>query len=319
MNGGTVFVSYSELDAYRQCPLKWALGYSQLWTRVPGEGSPLARGGLWHRVMQTHYEAIRAGRTAPDGHWVEHPSAATGQRILEQAAQAASLLLVDQATGEQTEDQVLLSWMYQGYLDRYGLDEPWEVVAVERAGQTRLRTPRGGASRFVLKYKMDLVVRDHDTSGAPFKIVDHKSTADFSREKEIDLDDQFGLYTWAFERETGVRAHAVVRSDARTRRNKAPMSLADRFNRVSTHRSERELANIALDAYHTARAAYGAQREQLVHSSPAPDRCTWRCDFLEAHLALRKGIAATPVVLRDFGFYQREAKHQEYTKQEGQG
>ncbi len=104
----------------------------------------------------------------------------------------------------------------------------------------------------------------------------------------------------------------MIRSDARTRRNKGPMQLSDRFRRVQTFRGERELENIAADALHTAQAAY--REGNPVYSSPDPQQCGWKCDFLEPHLAARKGQASMPVILKDFGFHQREAKHQEYTK-----
>jgi len=317
----TITVSYSELDSYRQCPLKHSLGYLNLWTREQKEGSPLARGSLWHLVMQTHYDTIRRLRVSDtrfhlDGRptFLEHPSKAKTQEILEACIRAVTPLLVNTATGEQDEDQELIAWMYAGYLEQYGIDEGWELLGVERASSVRLLTERGGKSRFLLKYKIDLVIRD--LAVGQIKVVDHKSASNFSRPTEIAIDDQFGLYTWAYHADTGKRPLSIIRSDARTQRNKSPMRLEDRFRRVETFRSDKELANIALDAYRTAKQAYtpGA----LVHSNPAPDRCVWRCDFLEPHIAMRKGLARPDVVLRDYGFYQREAKHQEYTKDEGQ-
>ncbi|HEU5046102.1 MAG TPA: PD-(D/E)XK nuclease family protein [Nocardioidaceae bacterium] len=315
----TITVSYSELDAFRQCGLKHALNYLQLWSRPPGEGTPLSRGSAWHEILQTHYLTIRRHRTGQDKQgnpkWIEHPNTALRTRMLTECVETVTRLhLVDQHTGEQTEQQELLAWMYQGYLDQYGIDEPWQILGVERAGSVWLLTERGGRSRFRLKYKIDLVIRDLQTN--QLKVVDHKSAANFSRPAEIDIDDQFGLYNWAYWREHGQRPIAVIRSDARTQRNKGPMKLEDRFRRVQTFRSDAELENIALDAYRTAKAAYSPSRD--VYSSPAPDRCTWRCDYLEAHLAARKGIAPMDTVLADFGFERRAVKHQEYTKDEGQ-
>jgi hypothetical protein len=312
----TITVSYSELDAYRQCPLKHSLGYLNLWTKEAKEGSALSRGSAWHEILQTHYLTIRRMRTKDNGEWLYLPSSAKQREILMSARSAVAIsgLIGDIRTGAQSEQQELLAWMYDGHCKQYGIDLDWRILGVERAGQTRLLTESGYPSRFILKYKIDLVIYDEAT--AQLKVVDHKSAADFSRKAEIDIDDQFGLYTWAYQRETGKRPASVVRSDARTRRNKGPMKLEDRFRRIPTHRNDAELNNIALDAYRTAKMAYG--RGSLVHSSPAPDRCTWRCDFLEAHLAMRKGIAAPRTVLKDFGFFQREAKHQEYTKDEGQ-
>ena len=41
MANNKIVVSYSELDTFRQCPMKHALAYKQRWTRPVEEGSPL--------------------------------------------------------------------------------------------------------------------------------------------------------------------------------------------------------------------------------------------------------------------------------------
>lgn len=308
-----VDVSYSELDAYRQCPLKWQLAYQQLWSAPSVEGTPLNRGSAWHAILQTHYTTIKEFKTKPDGRWTERLSKARTQELLERCATFVFRQhLVDPHTGEVTEQQDLLAWMYQGYLEMYGIDESWQILGVEQAGRVPLLTERGHASRFRLRYKVDLAILDLQTR--QLKVLDHKSAQNFSRPAEVDIDDQFGLYTWAWWREHGRRPISIIRSDARTQRNKGPMLLTDRFQRVQTFRSDRELDNIALDAYRTAKMAYG--RDALVHSSPAPDRCVWRCQFLEAHLAMRKGLASADKIMVDFGFSRREAKHPEYNDDE---
>lgn len=307
----TVVVTYSELDAYRQCPLKWALAYQQRWSKEAVEGGALSRGTLWHKVMEVHYLTIKAERTREDNTWLRHPSL-TKQAQIQAAAVAAVVNSGLLGVGsEQTEQQELVQWMYFGHLTAYGIDLDWQILEVEQAGMVWLPTDRGGRSRFKLAYKIDMVILDHGDGQT--KLVDHKSASNFSRKSEIDIDDQFGLYWWA-KRLNGMRVACVIRSDARTQRNKSPMRIEDRFQRIPTHRSPAELSNIALDAYRTATQAYRAGG--TIHSSPAPDRCTWRCDFLEAHLQMRKQVAAVPVILRDFGFEQREFKHREYARGE---
>ena len=51
----------------------------------------------------------------------------------------------------------------------------------------------------------------------PIYLWDHKSAADFTRENEMDIDDQFGLYT-AFLRQVGIPIFGTIKSEARTRR-----------------------------------------------------------------------------------------------------
>lgn len=255
-------------------------------------GTPLSRGSLWHLVLECHYT------------WVQR----FGKNVAVNPAflfnWAKENLLYDEA-GRQNEDQEKVEWLYDGHLDCYGVDPDWEVLEVETAKYALLPVPEG-SPRVWLRFKVDLVVRDR-TTGRVW-LVDHKSARDFSRQVEVDLDDQFGLYTWAL-RQLGYPVFGTVRSDARTQRNKSPMTLEQRFRRVETFRTDLELENLARDAAATAQAAWG---DTPLHSSPAPDRCSWRCDFLQAHLLYRKGVADEETVLRDFGFQVNERKHREY-------
>ena len=285
---GAIVVTYSEMDTFRQCPLKHRWSYGERWTKTPKVGSALAKGTLWHNVLETHYEQIRRGETDPD--------ALRGFALQQH--------LTDPDSGGQDDDQVLIEWMYEGYLDHYGLDPEWEILSTESAGQVPLPHESG---RYYLRFKIDMLVR-HRATGKIW-LVDHKSARDFTRQAEIDIDDQFGLYTWAL-RELGIPVFGFIRSDTRTQRNKGAMTADQRFRRVSTYRTDVELHNIAVDAALTADRAWGDPQE-VPHSSPAPDRCTWRCDFLETHLLVRKGIDAE-TALRDFGFHQSEKKHREY-------
>lgn len=282
-------ITYSELDCFRQCPLKHHWYYTLLYSKEPKPGSPLSRGSLWHEVLETYYHEIcingNTARTAADIAAMNH--------------------LVDRETGEMDEDQELILWMLGGYRECYEADKHWEVLAIEFAGKVYLGDTEDGRPVY-LQFKIDLVIRDLDTD--QIWIVDHKSAADFSRQVEIDIDDQFGLYTWAL-RSAGIPVMGFIRSDARTRRNKSPMTLEQRFRRVDTYRSEQECDNIRRDALATASAIASGL---FLYSAPAPDRCSWRCDFLQAHLTLRKVATGPERVLRDFGFEPRKLRHREY-------
>lgn len=297
----TITVTYSELDAYRQCPLKHHLGYKARYSQPAREGTALARGSLWHEVMETHYRVLQRYPAA------KREFKAVAKRALELAAGEVWPIL-HAPDGSQTEDQELIEWIYLGHVEAYGADPDWEILSVETEETVWLPTARGRRSRFRFLFKIDLKIRDVRTGQV--WIVDHKSAKNFSRQVEIDLDDQFGLYTWGTRESQGLRAVGFIRSDARTQRNKGPMALADRFRRVPTYRTDKELDHLAVDAYRTATAAWGGPLK-APHSSPAPDRCAWRCGFLEVHLAARKGIPMA-TALKDFGFTQRESKHDYY-------
>ena len=256
-----IVVTYSELDSFRQCPLRHKWSYMDGWHQPVSVGTPLSRGALWHNALEINYAWIQRQPTVSPG---------TIRKFIKQH------LLVDPQTGDQNEDQVLVEWMLQGHHEAYGKDEQWELVEIEAAHRVKLGPP---GSRFYLQFKIDLLIRDRKTG--QMWLVDHKSAKDFSRKTEIDIDDQFGLYTWGL-RQLGVDVMGTIRSDARTQRNKGPMPLENRFRRVPTFRTQVELNRIAADAYDCARTIYNSQR--VVHSSPAPDRCTWRCSFLQPHL-----------------------------------
>lgn len=299
-----VVITYSEMDSFRQCPLKHFWSYKQQWAKTPKEGSALSRGTLWHSVMETHYTLLQRysmidRKKFPD-------------EIVENIKEIVIREVLHDEYGKQTEDQELMAWMYEGHLERYGTDPTWEIIAIESAGQLRLPVPGfpGRRGKYWLRFKIDMLIRDTETGNV--WIVDHKSAKDFSRQTEIDVDDQFGLYTWAL-RQMGIDVFGFIRSDARTQRNKGPMELDNRFRRIPTFRTPAELSSVASDVYRVALVAWpgGNKPASEPYSAPAPDRCSWRCDFLEVHLRTRKGADAT-TALKDFGFEQSVNKHREY-------
>src|SRR5688572_26223172 len=139
----TKIVSFSELDAARQCRLKHHLAYKERWQTE--ETSPaLGRGKLFHEVMETHFTAIKGGMTA----------AGAVQTV------NASGLLHDPETAAQTEQQELVEWIYHGYVELYENDPDWEIVEVETHIEDWLPTEKGTRSTFRMKGKVDLLVKD---------------------------------------------------------------------------------------------------------------------------------------------------------------
>src|SRR5690606_17496323 len=125
----------------------------------------------------------------------------------------------------------------------------------------------------------DLIVRERSTGN--IWILDHKSGRDLPKDKELDLDDQFGLYTWGL-RQLGRRVHGSIHSAARTHRNKDqtrhPQPLHERFARKQIYRTDRELDMLALEAYRLLRLAYSIPIGEAPRS-PNPDTCRWRCEI----------------------------------------
>jgi len=271
-------VSFSELDAIRQCELKAHLSYRERWQ--PEEIAPaLSRGRLWHSVMEIHY--LNKCDPLVDDPW----------GVLAEAGD--------------TDDAELCRWMYEGYLECYGDDPDWEVIAVEQKVEDWLRLPSGRRSQFKVKGFVDLLVRDHSAGGGLF-IVDHKSARELPKGKQLDFDDQLGIYTWLLRRQ-GLDIRGAIHNTARTYKLKRPMELKERFSRTLTVRSDRELEIMVGEALEKFRVAY-KPRKGLPPRSPDPDRCGWRCPFSEPCLAARKGGDLFEL-LADFGFYQNFDRH----------
>jgi len=209
----------------------------------------------------------------------------------------------------------LVAWMYDGYEERWGTDPQWEVLGVEDQRLIRLPTRTGRASRFWLRMRIDLLVRERLSAvGGPSSkvktwVVDHKSGRDLPQERELALDDQFGLYTWG-ARTLGTPVFGSIYSAARTQRNRvAPQLLEERFERYRLYRTDPELETIAREAWATARTAYSYQPGQAPRAPDTapigPSRCRAKCPFTEPCLFGRKtGPMAEQRFLRDGGYVQ---------------
>ena len=284
----THVVSWSEIDCFRQCPFKHMLSYKQRWTKTPRVGSPLSRGSLFHSVLEAHYLCLQSGGSLADAREVVDP--------------------LFFSNGEQNEDQVMVQWIYEGYIALYADDPNWKVVAVEYANEFWLPTASGTRSNFKLKLKIDLIVQD---PARRLWIVDHKTCKDLPTEKMMELDDQFGLYTWGL-RQLGKTVHGAMHNACRTTRYKdpnKPQPLDERFRRTLLYRTDEELDRIALEAYATARRAWsdspiGEQPER----NPNTDTCRWRCDYTEDCLASRKGVDLREMLVAH-GFEQNFERH----------
>jgi hypothetical protein len=232
--------------------------------------------------------------------------------------------------GKDSDTVELLEWMYDGYREQWGDDAEWQILRVEHKVVVPLLNPDGSVSPFDLKMIIDLIVRDL-TSGRVW-LVDHKSHAYLPKDKELDLDDQFGLYTWGL-RQLGHKVFGSVYNTARTQRNQGdkpevvaawdtkkaagdkrlgkrpePQPLSARFDRHLMSRTERELDTIASEALATARTAYSEFNFGERHTNT--DTCKWRCDFTEACLLGRKqGPDRERQFMLDVGFRQDFRRH----------
>lgn len=308
-------ISFSEISTAKQCSLKHQLGYVERWSKPQPVDSALSKGTAWHLVMETHYNVLKGGGDLK-----------------------ACLTAVTRIVRQMDESlQGLMWWMYQGYVAYYGADPGWKILAVEHNAVCRLPALTGNPSSFYLKVKIDLVVQDRRTKN--IYVVDHKSGKDLPGAKLLELDDQFGLYTWAM-RQMGKKVFGQIYSAARTYRLQAdvaaerqlaelaasgtPVStgglagpqrtpLDERFKRIPLYRTDKELDATVQDTYLLALARYRQQAEVtragvMSPRSTDPQDCQWKCDFKEACLAGRKGLSIQRF-LRDQGFEQQFERH----------
>lgn len=301
-----IIVSYSELDTYRQCPLKHFLAYNQRWTRPVKDGSALHKGSVYHAVMEEHYRVIKGYQDTHNGKNPK-PGSTEEELLLESCKRAVWPILWDSTVGQFFSDtHELVAWMYEGHVKNYGTMPEWRIVGIEHQIITPLRDERGRRTRYHLKAKLDLVVRQRTTGG--LWVVDHKSGGNLPTDFELDIDDQFGLYTWAM-REVGKPVIGSVHAANRTQRNKSPMTMDQRMKLTYLSRDETELTNIALDAYHAAWNAHPPKSGgPKPYSSPDPRSCGWKCDFKEPHLLFRRG-RKIPEVMREYGFTIDRTRH----------
>ena len=301
-----IIVSYSELDTFRQCPLKHHILYGQRWTKPTTEDSALSKGSLYHQVMEEHMRTLKEYQDAHSGRNPKEGSAEE-ENLLGLAKERVMEILWDPQRGDFYHSHGdLILWMYEGWISQYGLNPDWRIMGVEHQIITPLRDPRGRRSRYHLKAKMDLIIRQRGNGS--LWVVDHKSGKDLPTYMALDIDDQFGLYTWAM-REVGKKVQGTIHAANRTQRNKSFMPLDTRMQLTYLDRDETELTNLALDAYHVARAAHPPKSQpRALYSAPDPRQCGWKCDIKEPHLLMRKGRKPAEV-LTEYGFKIDRTRH----------
>lgn len=288
-----IVVSYSELDSFRQCPLKHKLTYATRW-RGPVTSRALAVGSLTHQVMEAYYLALRDQED-----WSEPIN-----EILNMG-------------GTQTEEQELVHWIFGGYRARWeDVDwAEWRVLEVEYEFKVPLPEPSGRPSRRLwIKGKVDLVML-HVPTGKVW-IWDHKSGAQKPNQMSLEIDDQFGLYTWAL-RVLGWPVVGSIHNYLKSAQLKGdkdgqkPSPLEDRFGRTYLNRTTAELNSLAADAWATAYNAYPPKsKERPMYSAPDPRQCGWKCDVKEAHMLMRAHPERTEAdIMTDLGFEIDNTRH----------
>lgn len=295
-----VVVRGSEIATFRQCPLLHKIRWEEEWAK-PEDSFASDLGTCWHLVLGSHYLAIQ-------DHQREGGRLKIGRAAQQNVLDTVDAVIENRIAEDKRE---LVDWMYDGHIDQYGFDEPWEVLAVEEhkvvpwpAPHHLDIVPPGLNLQFFYSWTSDLVVRDHSMQHKPALVIDQKSTGQPLGQDDIDLSDQLGMYTWA-ERQDGVKVLAPLIRQAHTKKLKRAQTLAERFRPVYSYRTEIELNNIAREILDV---AVKLHTEQRPYSSPDPRQCSWKCDFRDVHLYMRRSKNPYEIparVLRARGYVRR--------------
>jgi RecB family exonuclease len=283
-------ISYSELDTYRQCPFKHQLAYGERWV-APGDAPALDRGKRTHAALEFFYQdSLRTYNWNVAMNGAIHKAG-----------------LINENTGEPVDDTAdLVKWMLDGYVEMWGGDLDWKIEAVEHPVQIKLPN-----TSIQIKGKIDLLLTDQK---GRLWLVDHKTGATLPKDKDLDLDVQFGVYAWAL-RKLGRPVYGMIYNSIRTQRNKGAMELSERFSRTLLVRTDAELEQIARDASMDAREAYKALTLAKKNGTDRPrhfntDTCRWRCPYTEACLHGAKDLrGGTRGYLSEIGFVQNFERH----------
>lgn len=275
----TITVSYSELYAARRCSLRHELQWVEGWQKDPKPDSPLAVGTLWHAILNKWYS--------------------TRDYML-----AKTIRL--QSPDEQVRDR--LAWMFEGYIQTYGLEPGWNVLDVERPFKLELPAVEPGWI-VTLKGKIDLIIQDPN---GEVWVDDHKSCSALPDARNP-IDDQLPLMVWA-ARCIGYQPLGARYSYSRTKPLKTrELALDERFSRRLINISNHQRVRAAVNAVRTAVTRYEeSERIRRYHETYGPSlaseppmsqrkECKWDCEFSAPCLAAARGLGLVEQ-LRSRGF-----------------
>jgi hypothetical protein len=186
----TPWVRTSERISFNQCPQQWHWSYVE--RLRPYETSTALRfGTLVHVALEKYYPVGR--KRGP------HPRKIFEKVFKEDAAKQEKWMrqgkLFNPDTEEWMDMRELGCTLLDEYVEHYGSDENWEVLATEHAFHAPVYDSRDKLL-FVYVGVVDLIVKDHYNNFVG--LVDHKTTRDDPTKKgdALVLDEQTSAY-WA--------------------------------------------------------------------------------------------------------------------------
>jgi hypothetical protein len=179
----------SERSEFVRCRQAWDWAYVQ---RIkPATASPPLRfGTLVHRSLEPYYKKGR--KRGP------HPATTFAKLYTAELIEAEAFGFKDE-DGVWNDAATLGETMLNGYVDHYGADDAWRVIATEFPFQVPVLHPRTGELWFIYTGVIDLVAENLETKFVG--LVDHKTTKEGpTKVAYLSLDEQAGAY-WRYGRQ----------------------------------------------------------------------------------------------------------------------
>jgi hypothetical protein len=179
----------SERSEWGRC--RWAWWQAFVEHIKPATAAPALRfGSLIHESLRVYYrKGSKRGK---------HPAITFAKLYGEELATQTKLGFRDE-DGTWNDAATLGEAMLNGYIDHYGKDDRWIVLATEMPFRVPVLHPRTGRVWFQYAGVVDLVVKDRETKFVG--LVDHKTTKNNPTKNEyLALDEQAGAY-WRYGRQ----------------------------------------------------------------------------------------------------------------------
>lgn len=287
----------SERGTFKECPLKWQWGINE-GLAAKRDSNPLWFGQGVHISLAEWYLPGQARGEHPADTWEKF--VADEERYIPTE--------YDEDGRKFVEAKELGVAMLEGYVEKYGDDEQWDVIATEQTFQLLIADPRiarmpGDKLKALIKYvgTFDGVYRDLATG--EIKLMEHKTAASISLD-HLPLDDQAGSYWYVAtrvlrkqgligpresiagieynflrkalpdDRPKNDKGEALNKNGSVSKQQPAPLFVRETNWRSSDERAIME-KRIQAEALHME-----AFRSGLLPMYKRPTRdCAWRCEF----------------------------------------
>lgn len=193
----------SERGTFKECPQKWWWAYRE------GLRPLRTKNALWfgigiHIALAEWYRLGAERGPHPADTWLDYCD--DEKRFIPTEMEEDEVKYV--------EARELGEAMMVGYVEKYGADEHWDVIATEQVFQKKIAHPTlrspSGKHKVLVDYRgtFDGVYRDLSTRTGEIKLMEHKTAAGIQT-NHLPLDDQAGSY-WMVAEYT-LKAQGLIR------------------------------------------------------------------------------------------------------------